>query len=202
MQTAVSATSAVAIENSLTPSEVEQGNLHLSQTCAAALGSVAGLSETQWNFQPSPDRWSIAKILEHIVVVQERVLAMVKDHLPTGAPPPPDRNAQLIDAIVINQFPNRLTKANAPEFLDPSGDCTLGDTRNRLLTNTRRLAECLETVPDLRHHVLDAPPLRFISKGEYTVMDGYQWILAASAHTERHAKQILEVKVDPGFPAR
>jgi hypothetical protein len=55
MQTAVSAAHAVAMESSLTSSELEQGNLHLSQTCDAALGSVAGLSETQWNFQPSPD---------------------------------------------------------------------------------------------------------------------------------------------------
>jgi len=31
------------------------------------------------------------------------------------------------------------------------------------------------------------------------VIDGYQWILAASAHTERHTKQILEVRADPGF---
>jgi hypothetical protein len=201
MQTAVSAASAVALENSLPLSELEQGNLHLSQTRDAALGSVAGLSEAQWNFQPSPDRWSIAKILEHVVVVQERVLAIVRDQLPAGAPPPPDQNAQLVDAIVINQFPNRLMKANAPEFLEPSGDRTIADVRDRLQTNTRRLAECLETIPDLRRHVLDAPPLKFISKGEYTVMDGYQWILAASAHAERHTKQILEVKANPQFPA-
>jgi hypothetical protein len=31
-------------------------------------------------------------------------------------------------------------------------------------------------------------------------MDGYQWILAAAAHTERHAKQMLEVKADDDFP--
>ncbi len=200
MQTAVSPASAVALDNSLTSFEREQGHLHLSQTRDAALGSVTGLSETQWRFQPSPDRWSIAKILEHIVVVQERVLVFVRDHLPGGAPPPPDQNPQLVDTIVINQFPNRLTKAAAPEFIQPSGDCMLADVRNRLLTNTRRLAEYLETMPDLRDHVLDAPPLKFISKGEYTVMDGYQWILAASAHTERHTKQILEVKADPQFP--
>jgi hypothetical protein len=31
-------------------------------------------------------------------------------------------------------------------------------------------------------------------------MDGYQWILAAAARTERHTKQILEVKAEAGFP--
>jgi hypothetical protein len=32
-------------------------------------------------------------------------------------------------------------------------------------------------------------------------LDGYEWILAAAAHSERHTKQILEVKADPNFPA-
>jgi hypothetical protein len=38
MQTAVSAASAVALENSLTSSELEQANLHLAQTRDAVLG--------------------------------------------------------------------------------------------------------------------------------------------------------------------
>ncbi len=32
------------------------------------------------------------------------------------------------------------------------------------------------------------------------VMDGYQWVLAAAAHTERHAKQMLEVIAEDTFP--
>jgi hypothetical protein len=31
-------------------------------------------------------------------------------------------------------------------------------------------------------------------------MDGYQWILAAAAHAERHTKQILEVIANAAFP--
>jgi hypothetical protein len=33
------------------------------------------------------------------------------------------------------------------------------------------------------------------------MMEGYQWILAATAHTERHTKQILEVMADSAFPS-
>jgi len=29
---------------------------------------------------------------------------------------------------------------------------------------------------------------------------GYEWILFIAAHSERHTKQILEVKADPNFP--
>ena len=63
------------------------------------------------------------------------------------------------------------------------------------------LAASLES-PDLRQHAVEALPLKAISKGEYDKMDGYQWILAAAAHTERHTKQILEVRADANFPAK
>jgi hypothetical protein len=31
-------------------------------------------------------------------------------------------------------------------------------------------------------------------------LDGYEWLLFIGAHSERHTKQILEVKADPNFP--
>ena len=35
-----------------------------------------------------------------------------------------------------------------------------------------------------------------------SLMDGYQWILTAAAHVERHTKQMLEVRADPNFPTK
>ena len=52
----------------------------------------------------------------------------------------------------------------------------------------------LEATPDLRAHVVDSPigqPL-----------DAYEWLLFIAAHSERHTKQILEVKADPNFPKK
>jgi hypothetical protein len=72
---------------------------------------------------------------------------------------------------------------------------------DRLRRNFAQLSASLD-VPGLREHVIDAPALKAVSKGEYDKMDGYQWILAAAAHTERHTKQILEVRADAGFPAK
>ena len=31
-------------------------------------------------------------------------------------------------------------------------------------------------------------------------LDPYQWLLFIAAHSERHTKQMLEVKADPNFP--
>ena len=104
-----------------------------------------------------------------------------------------------MDAIVINQFPNRLNKFSAPGPIEPSGRWAPAIASGLLAKNQDRLIEYLNSTPDLRQHMRESPPLKAVSKGAYESMDGYQWILAAAAHTERHTKQILEVKADP-FP--
>jgi hypothetical protein len=60
----------------------------------------------------------------------------------------------------------------------------------------------LESTPGLRQHVVESRPLKAISQGAYTLMDGYEWALAAGAHTERHTRQILEVRADANFPVQ
>jgi hypothetical protein len=184
----------------LTQPEIEMANLYLRQTQLGVVGAIKGLSEPQWTFKPAETCWSVAEILEHIIFIQERILVSLRDFLPAAPAGPADRNCQLVDAIIVNQFPNRLSKFPAPEFAHPKGDLKLSDGLDRVVANTRRLSECLET-PDLRAHVLESPPLKAISKNEHQVMDGYQWILAVSAHTDRHTKQILEVRADPAFPS-
>jgi hypothetical protein len=197
MQSSTSGAAAIAAQQTLTSPEIEQANLHLQQTQDGVIGAIKRLSEAQWKFKPAPDRWSIAETVEHMIFVQERVLGTLRDQLLSAPAGPADRR---VDAININQFPNRLTKFQAPEFLLPKGGLKLSEGLDRVAANTRRLAECLET-PDLRQHVLESPPLKAVSKNEHQVMDGYQWILAVSAHNERHTKQILEVRADPNFPA-
>jgi hypothetical protein len=160
------------------------------------------LSEAQWKFKPAPDRWSIAEILEHIVLVQELALGPIREQLAKAPAASADRDYKQVDAIVVNQFPDRLTKFQAPEIVQPTGRWAPSAALDRLLKNYGRLGEYLESTPDLRQHRAPAPPLKAISKGAFESMDGYQWVLASAAHTERHTKQILEVKADPNFPAR
>jgi len=190
---------AAAPEQSLTSSEIAQANLHLDQSSNGVIGALAGLSDSRWSFKPAPDVWSIAEITEHIAFVQERVLGLLRDQLP-AAPPPPGRDHQAIDRIVIGQFPNRLRKFPAPPALHPTAVSELADALHRVKANTETFRATLAATPDLRRHALESAPLKAITQGEHQFMDGYQWILAASAHTERHTKQMLEVKAHPQFP--
>jgi uncharacterized damage-inducible protein DinB len=184
----------------LTAQELDQARLFLQQTQNAIVGAIQGLSDAQWKFKPASDRWSIAENLGHIVTVLERVLGPVMDQLANAPAPPAGFDCKTVDAIVIHQFPTRLAKFSAPEFLHTSEQVSPSELLDRLMKNYARLRDYLESRPGQRRHVCEAPPLKAVSNGAFEVMDGYQWILAAAAHTERHAKQILEVKADANFP--
>ena len=43
---------------------------YLKQTRQDFLKSISGLSEAQWNYKPSPERWSIAECAEHITLAE------------------------------------------------------------------------------------------------------------------------------------
>jgi hypothetical protein len=194
-----SGAAALAADQALTSAELEQARLYLQQTREGLIGATKGLSEAQWQFKTAPERWSITEILDHVVVVQERVLGPIRDQLATAPGAPANYDYQQVDAIVINQFPNRLAKFQSP--VNPLG-LRPPEALVRFRKNYVGLAEFLESTPGLRAHAVEALPLKAVSKGAYGLMDGYQWILAAAAHTERHTKQILEVRADAHFPER
>lgn len=192
---------AAAAELKLNPSELEQGQLYLKQTRSYVVGATKGLSDAQWKFKPAPDRWSIAEIVEHMVVAQELLLGPLRDQLAKAPAVSTGHDPKQVDAMVMDRMPDRLVKFQAPEILQPTGRWTPAVSLERLQKNYKMIEEYLQT-PDIRQHAIEALPIQAMSKGAINTMDGYQWVLAMAAHVERHTKQILEVKADPNFPAK
>lgn len=192
-------TSAVAVEQTVAPADLDRARLYLQQTKSEIVGVMRNISDRQWMFRPSPDRWSIAEIVEHIVWVQERVLGRLREKLDGAPEGPVHPDYKRVDDIIIYQFPNRLTKFPTPA--QPAGNLSRSQALDRILANYYQLSESLDTTPWLRIRSIESFPLKAVSNGAYEQMDGYQWILAAAAHTERHTKQMLEVMADPDFPA-
>lgn len=180
---------------------MQDANQYIDETRDGLIAAVQGLTPDQWNFKPAPQSWSIAQNLEHVVIVQERVLGPIGEKLAAAPPAPADHPAEEIDAFVVAAFADRSEKFQGPEAIHPTGGCTPDEALRRLDENCRRLKHYLQSTPDLRRHAIDSLPLKALSKGKFQFMDGYQWLLAAAAHTERHRRQILEVKASAGFPA-
>jgi hypothetical protein len=167
----------------LTAEEREVALKSLQATRDAFLKSIAGLSEKQWRFKPAPDRWSVAEVSEHIAVSESTLLGLVQTKFMTS-PAAPEKRTEVAgkDEIVLEKVPDRSHKAQAPEFLKPT---------NRWATR-EELTKAFEASRHLRDHFGPHPAMG--------TLDAYQWILLISAHSERHTKQIEEVKADPNFP--
>jgi hypothetical protein len=176
-----------------TPAEMEKARKYLAETRKGVQDAVKGLTEAQWKFKPGPDRWSAAEVVEHLALIEDVVVGVL-GRLPQGPAPAADWDAKRVDAMLLAKVPDRSTKYEAPPQARPAARWTPEEALEHFLASRAKTAALLETMTDLRAHVIPHPV--------FGPMDGYQWVLAVAAHSARHTQQILEVKADPKFPGR
>jgi hypothetical protein len=179
----------------LTPEERSRAVKYLEKTRAEVLRATKGLSDAQWNFKPAPDRWSVAEIVEHIAATEDFLMDTVRDKVMKAPARTEADDVKALDEMVLQKIPDRTTKAQAPEPLKPTD--RFGSPKDSLKHFRDSRAETiafLKKTDDLRQHATDSP----LGKK----LDGYEWVLFVAAHSERHTKQIEEVKADPNFPKK
>jgi len=186
------ATAASAQE--VTQAEKDRALQYLETTKKNVLEATKGLSEAQWNFKPAPDRWSVAQTMEHIAAAEDFIRDLVKDKVMMAPAGDAGRDVKKTDEGVLAMVPDRTTKAQAPEPLVPTNRFGSPDASIKHFVESRAMtANFLKTTTGLRDHVADSP----LGK-----LDGYEFVLLIAAHSERHTKQINEVKADPNFPKK
>lgn len=191
----VAQTAAAPAPATLSAAERDAALKSLQATHDAFLQSIAGLSEKQWNFKPAPDRWSVAEVSEHIAVSESTILGLVQSKFMAGPATPEKRSeVKVTDDAILQRVPDRSHKVQAPEMLKPTGRFANREQVTKAFEDSRKatMDYVRTTNDDLRDHFGPHPVLG--------TMDAYQWILLISAHSERHTKQIEEVKADPSFP--
>ena len=176
----------------LTEAEKDQAARYLVATRDGVTREVDGLSEVQWNFKPAPDRWSLAEVMEHVAVIEGRILQIL-GQLGECAADAAERDVKQVDAFVLAEVPQRYPRVTAPARVAPTGRWAGQAALKEFLESRTRLFVMLSSAPHLRGHVFPHPI--------FGPWDGYQWILAAGGHCVRHIGQMREVKADPNFPA-
>jgi hypothetical protein len=188
-------TNSGAAAATLTEPEREAAVKDLEATKSAFLTSIQGLSEAQFKWKASPERWSVAEAAEHIAVSEERLLGMITDKLlKEKTKPELLAQVQKDDDKLKQAVLDRTNKRQAPEMLKPTGRFPTVAAVTAAFTESRgkTVAFVQNTKEDLRGHASPHPILK--------ALDGYQWVLLLSAHSARHTAQIEEVKADPNFP--
>ena len=158
------------------------------------LSAIAGFTPEQRAFRPRPDCWSVSDCVEHITLVETRVMDSIERQL--NSPPEPEKAAAAAgkEQLILRAVPERSTRVTAPEAVRPTGrwpdfDELLGQFGK---ARDRSMKFAAETQADLRSH--------FFPHFVFRDLDCYQWLVFLGAHTERHVLQIEEIRADHGFP--
>jgi DinB superfamily len=166
----------------------------LAASEARLLGLVEGLTPAQWGFREDAERWSIAEIVEHLVVFEGFITHAVTNSLQRPAEPEKTALAGAKEPLVLGLAESRRLKLKAREATRPVGRWVDGAelvARFRE-ARTRTIEFAAETECDLRGHFF--PHIAF---GD---LDCYQWLLVLGQHTLRHCFQIEDVVGDSRFP--
>jgi uncharacterized damage-inducible protein DinB len=184
---------ASAWAQSLTQADRDRAVKYLESTRQGVQDATAGLSQAQWNFKPAPDKWSVAEVTEHIAAAEDFLRGMVTEQVMKAPPRPAGEDVKAIDEMVLTAIPDRTHKAQAPEPLKPTNRFGSPEGSLKHFAESReQTLDFLKKHDDLRDHASDSPMGK--------KLDAYEWILFVAAHSDRHTKQINEVKADPNFP--
>ena len=177
----------------ITTSDRDRAVGYLEKTRTMVIDATKGLSDRQLNFKQDTNRWSVAEVTEHIAAAEDFLMSLIKTNVMLAPGRTNAVDLKTLDELVLMAVPDRTTKFQAPEPLQPVNRFrTQAENLKHFQTGRDATLAYVKATRNLRAHAIDSP----LGKQ----LDAYQWILFIAAHSERHTKQILEVKADPKFP--
>ena len=180
--------------DSISKQERKSATKFLKQTKKEVENAVKGLSEAQLTFKPAPDVWSVEECLKHIAITEQMLWGMADANLKLAATPEKRSEIKWTDDDVIKKIESRANKVKTMDPMKPENTPfkTWSDALESFKQNRDKLIDYMKnTDADLRNHVMAMP---------FGSLDGYQFVLFISAHSNRHMQQINEVKANPAFP--
>jgi hypothetical protein len=166
----------------------------LKNSKAAVQKSIKDLSEEQLNFKISSAKWSIRECLQHIALAENNLWNIAAGTLKKQANPDKKTEIKVNDQDVLNMVSMGGKKLQAPENFQPiKAQWKTSEEALDAFKNSRNdLIKYVKTsTDDMRSYVLQMP---------VGYIDAYQMLLYIAAHTQRHTRQIEEIKANPAFP--
>lgn len=166
------------------------------QAQARFIVAVSNLTETQANFRPDENQWTIAEIVEHISIVNDGFLRLMYKLLKEAESAPKSPKADLsLGHTTLDENGQQPPPFQAPDRVRPQGGVRIEDSLSKMRDSLAGFAEIrprLEAV-DLSEQMFPHPALGPLS--------AYQWMVLLGEHEDRHRGQIERLKASAGFPA-
>ena len=170
---------------------------HLHSTIQNINDIVDTLTEQQWFWRQDSSKWSIADVLEHLIVHDELFYREVK--VLSSLPKPTavfEHQFASDSAILSYQEVTPTNVGKAPFYLEPMNRwCNKEDALQAYAKIRTALIAYLETTElNLRAYYTK------IGRGPTEYRDLHQLLLISVAHTTRHTNQILAILQQDDFP--
>jgi hypothetical protein len=161
----------------------------IDDTRARLVGAVENLTDEQLTFRPSPERWTVAELVEHLSITERRLarmLGMLVGQLETEAA---REEGSPFAPVTVAEYVERAgrEKYAAPEEIRPKG-APLADSLASL-GNSRAAVHALRP----RVERLDGTRAHFPHPA-WGPLDLYQWLAFLGLHEQRHLSQIEALK--------
>ena len=167
----------------------------LTESRDALLAEAEPLSDAQWSFRQSADRWAIGENVEHLGLVERAIFGQVKQALAKLANPEWETMTAGKEEVLKKKLLDRSAGRDAPAAVVPSGEVSRSEA---LRVFRERREEALyfaaKTGDPLKAHTEDH------RRPIFGTLNTYQWLLFVAYHTMRHVDQIADVKRAPWFP--
>jgi hypothetical protein len=146
--------------------------------------ALQGISEEQASRRPEADRWSVLECVEHVVMVEWRLLGRLES-APVQQASAPDKPKE---ADLAARVMDRTVRVQAPEPVRPTGQFpTLAHALANFHQARNQTIQCATN----RHADLYSLSLEHQRFG---VLNGLEFLILMAHHARRHAAQIRETR--------
>jgi uncharacterized damage-inducible protein DinB len=156
----------------------------LEESREVLLAAVEGVSDEEAATRGTPERWSVAECVEHVAVVERRMLAMIRKHF---TPLDASLDTREREAKLLHVGSSRKRRFEAPPSARPSGSKPLSAALQDFIeARGVSLDYISQTTDDLRARTVEHPVAGTITAQEC--------LMLLVAHPARHAEQIREIR--------
>lgn len=142
---------------------------------------------------PGTDRWSVAQVLQHLVMIEKRVgRGMTKwvADARAGGVGPETETSSVMNSLPLQAIADRSQRRSAPEEVRPQGDIDAKSAWAALEQSREALRAAILAGDGLAlSEVVQPHPV-------LGPINLYQWALFVGSHETRHAGQVREIAAE------